>query len=152
MATFEKDFMLRQIRQLAQLIAQIVLRARAEGQYASGLEEVRATMAGGLGMDYEMLGQIDPASATLLAHDGEAVRTLAWITAQEGDLLEESGDPAAAQDQRRRALALYAECADRHPAEAAACREAARALATGTETGPLAEKYRRWLDSQSPAG
>jgi hypothetical protein len=58
-ATFEKDFILRQVHQLAQWVARIVLRARAEDQYASGLEEVRATMEGGLGIDYEMLGRID---------------------------------------------------------------------------------------------
>ena len=151
MATFEKDFILRQIRQLVQLIARIVLRTHAEGQYASGLEEVRATMEGYLGFDYEMLGRIDPASAALLVHDGEALRTLAWIAAQEGELLEGAGDPAAAQDQRRPALALYAECAKRYPGEAAACLEAARALAAETETGQLAKKYRRWLEPQLPA-
>jgi len=152
MATFEKDFILRQIRQLVRLIARIVLQARAEGQYASGLEEVRATMEGHLGFDYEVLGRIDPASAALLVHDGEVLRTLAWITAQEGELLDGANDLAAAQDQRRRALALYAECAERYPGEAAACREAACALAIKTETGLLAEQYRRWLDSQPPAG
>jgi hypothetical protein len=108
-------------------------------------------MEGYLGFDYEMLGRIDPASAALLVHEGEVLRTLAWIAAQEGELLESADDPAAAQDRRRRALALYAECAERHPAEAEACREAASTLATGTETGLPAEKYRRWLEPPSPA-
>ena len=145
MPEFERDFVLRQIRLLAQFVARIVARARADGQYASGLEAVRATMEDGLGKDYPMLRRLDPSSAALLVHDGEVLRTLAWIAAQEGDLLQGAGDPAAAQDLRRRALALYAECADRCPGEAATCREAARALAADPELGPLEDKYRRWL-------
>ncbi len=150
MASYEKDFILRQIRLLAQAIARIVARARAEERHASGLEEVRATMAGGPGLDYGMLDRLDPASAALLVRDGEVLRTLAWVAAQEGELLEGAGEPAAATERRRRALALYAECAERYPDEAASCREAARALASGTDLGPLDERHRRWLEGTSP--
>jgi hypothetical protein len=36
-ARFERDTLMRQVRQLADMIAALVLRARAEGSYESGL-------------------------------------------------------------------------------------------------------------------
>ncbi len=41
MSEFERDFLMRQIRQLAALIAQVVLRARTEEHDASAVTEVR---------------------------------------------------------------------------------------------------------------
>lgn len=151
MGEFEKDFVMRQIRQLAQLVARVVLRARSEGQVASGLEQIREAVESCLGMDYAMLSRIDPASAALLVHDGEVLRTLAWIAAQEGELHESAGDLVTARHQRCRAVALYAECSERFPGEDAACREAARALAGGAGLELLADKYRRWLGLPAPA-
>lgn len=135
MAEFERDFILRQIQQLARMVAQIVLRARSEGSYETGLEQVRSALAGGLDVDYEMLSRIDPASAALLVRDGEVLRTLAWIVAQESELRRGAGEVAEAERLRRRALALYDECARRFPEEGAACREAADALAGGVDPG-----------------
>lgn len=151
MGEFEKDFFMRQIRRLVQFIAQIVLGARIEGRQASGLERIREAVKDCLGMDYAMLSRLDPASAALLVHDGEVLRTLAWVAAREGELHESAGDLVTARHQRCRAVALYAECAERFPGEDTACREAARALAGGAELELLAGKYRRWLDLPAPA-
>jgi hypothetical protein len=145
MPEFERDFVLRHIRRLADLVARIVARAHAEDAYAAGLEALRAAMETGPGKEFEMLQRLEPASAALLVQEPEVLSTLARIATQEGDLRERGGDRATAQGLRLRALALYAECAERFPAEAVACRSAARALSAATDLSPLAEKYRRWL-------
>ncbi len=147
MPEFERDFILRQIRRIAQLIARLVRRAHEEGQYESGLEAVRAAVADGLGMDYGVFSRLDPASAALLVRDGEVLRTLAWIAAEEGGLAAGAGDAAGAERLRRRAIALDAECARRYPQEAPACLEAARELVGLIQVEALAPGDRRWLDS-----
>jgi hypothetical protein len=151
MGEFEKDFVMRQIRQLVQFIAQLVQKACTEDRQASGIEEIRTAVEKWLGIPPAVLDRLDPASIAQLIREGEVLRTLAWIAAQEGELHEATGDSEAARQRRYRAMTLYAECAECFPAEDAACREAARALAAGTEPGPLAERYRRWLDSPSSA-
>ena len=150
MGEFEKDFVMRQIRQLVQFIARLVREARTEDRQDSGIEELRTAVEKWLGISPAVLDRLEPASVARLVREGEVLRTLAWITAQEGELHEAAGDPEAARQRRYRALTLYAECAGCFPAEDAACREAARTLVAVTETGPLAEKHRRWLDSPSP--
>jgi hypothetical protein len=150
MSEFEKDFVMRQIRQLVQAIAQLVLRARTEEQCAAGLEGIRTAVEKWLGMSPAMLDRLDPASVAQLVREGEVLRTLAWIVAQEGAIHEAAGDPDAARQRRCRAVALYAECAERFSVEAVACRAAACALAEGTTLEPLDDRYRRWLESESP--
>src|SRR5512143_1094192 len=145
MPEFERDFILRQIRRIAQMVARIVLRAREQASYESGLEAVRAAVADGLGMDYGVLSRLDPASVALLVREGEVLRTLAWIAAQEGELTAGAGDAGGAERLRRRAIALYAECAERYPGEAPACLEAARALRDGAGDSALEPRLRRWL-------
>ncbi|HVP14551.1 MAG TPA: hypothetical protein VMS88_03340 [Terriglobales bacterium] len=149
MPEFERDFIVRQVKQLAQAVARIVAKAHDDGQYASGLEALRTAMQAGVGKELELLRRLDPASASVLAHDPEVLDALAWITAQESDLLSGTGDAASAQELRRRALALYAECARRFPDRATECRRAARALAARTDLTSLAEEHRRWLDGPS---
>ena len=149
MAEFEKDILLRQIRQLARMIAAIVSRARSEDRYDTGLEAVRAALEGGWDADYRVLNRIDAASAALLVRDGEVLRTLAWIAEQEAELHRGAGDLVSARNRRCRALALYAECAERFPEEEQACRESARALVDGLDCASLSEKHRRWLEDST---
>ena len=149
MGEFEKDFVMRQIRQLVQAIAQLVLRARTEEQCASGLEGIRTAVEEWLGMSPATLDRLEPASVAQLVREGEVLRTLAWIAAQEAAIHEAAGDPDAARQRRCRAVALYAECAERFSAKAVECRAAARELAEGTALGPLDDRYRRWLESDS---
>ena len=150
MAEFEKDFVIRQIRQLVRFIAQVVLGVQTEEQAASGLEEIRTAVEKWLGISPAVLDRLEPASVAQLVREGEVLGTLAWIAAQEGELHEAAGDPVAARHQRCRAVALYAECAERFPEEDAACREAARALARETGLELLPDRYRRWLEPESP--
>jgi hypothetical protein len=83
--------------------------------------------------------------------EGEALRTLAWIAAQEGDLLAAVGAAVEARRLRGRALALYGECALRFPEEAPACREAARTLVTVAGSEVSANDLRRWFGgSETP--
>ncbi len=147
MPEFERDFILRQIRRIAQMIARIVSQARERESYESGLEAVRAAVADGLGMDYGVLSRLDPASVALLVREGEVLRTLAWIAEQEAGLTAGAGDAGGAERLRRRAIGLYAECARSHPEEAQACLEEARALAGRVRVDALEAQHRRWLDA-----
>jgi hypothetical protein len=150
MGEFEKDFVMRQIRQLVRFIAQVVLRARTEERDASGIAEVRTAVEKWSGLSLDVLDRLEPASVAQLVREGEVLRTLAWVVAQEGEIHEAAGDAGAARQRRGRAIALYAECAERFPAEEAACREAARVLAEGTALESLADRHRRWLEPGTP--
>jgi hypothetical protein len=114
MGEFEKDFILRQIRQLARVVAEIVLRARASGQYESALQELHAAVKDALGMEYDTLSRLDPASVALLARDAEGLEVLSRIASQEAELHEAAGDEAAALHLRHRAAEIEAERARRH--------------------------------------
>lgn len=109
MSLFERDTIKRQIRQLGDAIAAIVFRAKAEGNYETGLEAVRAAAEGGLGVDYAMLERLAPASAAMLLRDAELIRTYAWICEEEADLLDRAGRRGEANARRARAAELVAE-------------------------------------------
>jgi len=109
MGRFERDTLMRQVRQMADVIAALVLRARSEGDYESGLEAIRTAAGGGLGVDYAMLDRLAPGSAAMLLRSADLIRTYAWICEQEADLYERAGDQESAAARRLRATELYAE-------------------------------------------
>lgn len=143
---------MRQIRQMADAIAALVLRVRAEGNYESGLEAVRETAERGLGVNYKVLERLDPASAAMLLRATDALRTYAWICGEEADLLERAGNREAAAARRGRAIALYRETAARDPAQDGECRGAAALLAQGATVVELDESCRRWLAASGERG
>jgi hypothetical protein len=128
MPEFERDYVLRHIRQLARLVAQLLLKARTERPSEAEVHEVSRAAATALGLDPELFERLDAGSLALFVRDGESLRTLVWITAREAELLESLGDLDESARQRLRAAALAEECARRFPGEADACREALRDL------------------------
>jgi hypothetical protein len=133
MSAFEHDFLMRQIRQLAQVVARMLLGARDEGSCEAALREVRKAKAAALAVEEGLVDRLDPASLALLVRDGESLRTIAWVTAREGELHARLGQATEAARLRLRAIALYEECARRFPGEAGACQADAAALAAETE-------------------
>ncbi len=131
MSAFDHDFIMRQIRQLAQVVARLVSRAADDGSCDAAVGEIRTAKAAALGVEEGLLERLDPASLALLVRDGESLRTVAWVTAQESALHARLGPPGEAARLRARAIALYDECARRFPAEADACRAAGDALSAG---------------------
>jgi hypothetical protein len=136
MSAFDHDFLMRQIRQLAQVVARLVFRAVEDGSCDAAVGEVRKAKAVAFGVEVGLLDRLEPASLALLVRDGESLRTLAWVTAQESDLRARMDRSAEAARLRARAIALYAECALRFPEEADACRAAGDALSAGSGEEP----------------
>ena len=146
MSRFERDLIKRQIQQLGEAVAAILLRARAEHDYESGLEAVRLRAQEGLGVDYAMLSRLAPASAAMLLRDGEVIQTYARICAGEATLEQAAGREAAAQALRRRALELFIDAALRDRSLEAECRRQVAELGLSTERAGLAPAYGAWLD------
>ncbi len=116
MARFEQDTVKRQIRQLGDLVAAIVSRARADQDYESGLEAIRDAAGEGFGLDRSMLDRLDAASAALLLRDSESARVYAAVCAAEAELLEKLGRSAEAAERAERASQV--ERASRGPSRA----------------------------------
>jgi hypothetical protein len=103
MPDFERDLILRQIRQLGDLVAAIVARVRAEADCESGLEAIREAADHGFGPDRSLLDRLDPASAMLLLRDAESAGIYARVCAAEAELLERLGRGETAAGLRARA-------------------------------------------------
>lgn len=108
MSRFERDTIQRQIRQLGELLAQVLARARAEKSYESGLDAIREASATGFGPDRSLLDRLEPASAVLLLRDREAAETYAAVLAAEAELLAGLGRGEDAKRLERRAAAVTA--------------------------------------------
>jgi len=141
---FERDTIKRQIKQLGDAVAALVLRAKAEADYDTGLEAVRNRAQDGLGIDYALLGRLAPDSAAMLLRDGEVVGTYAWITAEEASLEQAAGRTDEAARLRCRAAELYVEAAQLDRSGEAECRAAIAELDVRAED--LGPRYRAWLD------
>jgi hypothetical protein len=91
MPRFEQDMIKRQIRQLGDLVAAIVARARIDEDYESGLEAIREAADKGFGVDRSVLDRVDAASAAMLLGDAERARVYAQVCAAEAETLEKLG-------------------------------------------------------------
>ena len=96
MPEFERDLLMRQIRQLGDLVAAIVARARADERYENGLEAIRHAAEHGFGPDRALIDRLGPRSAAMLLRDAEAVRVYAGVCAAEAGLLAALGRHAEA--------------------------------------------------------
>ena len=114
MAIENKDYLLRQIERLAELVAALVggVGSVEMKEVARECERVKATLLGPLRDGFD---RIDPKSAVMLIGGGEKTRLLARVLELEGDLHAERGDAKAALSARRQSLALLDALAQREP-------------------------------------
>jgi hypothetical protein len=149
MGIAERDYILRMIERLGQMIAAI-LKKRRDGEPAEArrmLDDLRTEMFGGLG---GALDAVDPTSVVGLAGDRERARAYAVLLALEADLREE-GEPRWAARARRRALEIHLESARRHPGEVRAeDRDAIAGLATHVDVAKLPDALREILAKVAP--
>ena len=106
MARFGEDTITRQIRQLGEIIAAIVARARSDGDYAGGLEAMREAGLEELGVRRALLDTMDPTSAAMLLRDAHRRSMYADLCSAEAELLEEMGRTEEAARLKRRAAIL----------------------------------------------
>jgi hypothetical protein len=108
MSALQRDYIERQIEQLAQAIAQILELVRT-GQFDPALIVVRKTYEAVLGPLQPVLERLDAASAVELlgAFESDRIRMYAALLAEEGTIHELRGHTARAQQCYGRALELY---------------------------------------------
>jgi hypothetical protein len=139
----EQDYILRQLRAVAEAIAR-ALGARGRGDHVAEQQSFAAAWG-------ELLGPLAPVARGADAHTvasliGDARRTLAasdLVAAQADGVAARQGDPAAASE-RRRATALLIEAAARDP-NAPGLADAAQRLLAHAESAALGAAERSRL-------
>jgi hypothetical protein len=157
LSLFERDYFKRLVEQLARALAAI-RRTGSGGPTDAGLEIVRESCRDVLGVPYEMLQSIDPASAALLLNDAKLSQPIkvsgyARLLEAQAELHMERGEETEAELSMNRALALYIESLLIDPAHDEGLAGLER-MRTKTDTRRLGERYREFLaelDSKVPA-
>ncbi|WP_163993614.1 hypothetical protein [Pyxidicoccus caerfyrddinensis] len=106
--SIRKDYIERLIEEFAAALARI-LKARREQKFADAQRLIQDTALSTLGMEYGALLLADPASTARLLGSPVRVKVLARLVAEEGELLQQQGDPVTASARFHFSLALYAE-------------------------------------------
>ena len=91
MSRFEQDTIKRQIRQMGEVVAAIMTRARAEHDLEFGLRAIREATATDFGLDRSLLDRLDVPSAAVLLRVADRVRLYAQVCTAEAELLEALG-------------------------------------------------------------
>lgn len=99
----EDDYILRQIRELGQVLARI-LGLQAKGEAAAADAELEAARAKLLGGRAELLQFLDPASGAALLGEPRAILAAAEVCAMEAELLRARGADSRAVTTECRAL------------------------------------------------
>jgi len=143
----ERDLIVRQIKQLAALVARVLtgkmLAPEAE-------EELRRSTREMLGVEAELLGALDARSAADLLARSERIALYARIVSAQAEVRARTGDAPGANEERRRALQLWIEAGLRGPLddEGAA---AVAALEGKVARSDLPERHRAWLAKRGGA-
>lgn len=136
----EKDFIVRLIRQLAEVLARALGLAR-KGQFDEAVAVLESSCPALLGMDYAPLALVDSASAAAILREPERVKTFARLLATAAEIYELKGDAPAARSKWQHALEVYFEAARLRPDDEEAA-EQIRALAKKVPPDLLPERYR----------
>ncbi|MBL8953791.1 MAG: hypothetical protein JNK82_23650 [Myxococcaceae bacterium] len=129
MPVTDRDFVMRAVKQLAELLAR-ALKLKCDEKY----DEAAQTLEGGagdlLGLDFGALALVDSASGAQLLGDVQRIRTFAQLLEELSAVHRAAGDEAKARARARHAHEMYGEALRRKAddAESAAGRERLRAL------------------------
>lgn len=103
----EKDYVKRQIKQLAKALARAVSLGRG-GQLEDAQESIRAACGEGLGLDLELLAMLDRQRAITALGSAERVRAYAALLEAQADIEDLANRPEAARALRARAEEILA--------------------------------------------
>jgi hypothetical protein len=103
----EKDYVQRQIKQLAKAVARAMSLGRG-GQLEDAQEGIRAACGEGLGFDLELLAMLDCQRAIAALGSAERVRAYAALLEAQADIEDFANRPEAARAFRVRADELLA--------------------------------------------
>ena len=102
------DYILRQVRQVGELMAAIS--AGARGKVAPGIDEaLREAYRALLGLDAGLADSLSPSSLLRMLHEPDTRRALVELVTAHGDLCLQRDDAEGAVRRWRRAVALLAE-------------------------------------------
>ena len=119
MALYERDFILRVIKQLVDAIARALGLAK-EGKQQEAQALLEEACGALLGMDYRTLALVDGASAASLLGDPSRVFAFARLVVGMADVAQAAGDALTERQHCVHALELVREVLSRRPAHAEA--------------------------------
>jgi hypothetical protein len=140
MPVVDKDYIVRVIKQIADLFARIV-KLIEKREYDTALRVVQDACPKLVGFDYAPLAFADAESAAKLLVDKDKVKIFAQLVQKEAELLELKGDDSAA-DKRRFAAQLWAEALGRNAVADPAQADALRALVERVGPEALSDRHR----------
>lgn len=116
-ASERRDFILRMIAQLRQMVAAVMGKVRANESAAEALAQAREAVVALLGPMAEVALRLDSATAGQMVNDPSVLHAWAEFTAAEAEVHRAAGDASAADAHARRALELALEAHQRTPAD-----------------------------------
>ena len=108
----ERDYLMRMIAQLSAVIARILFAKNAQN-YVEALQLAQNAYGQLLGLNGELVEQMDAATLALLLGEKEKIKALATLLREEGDILHLQGNAPAGNAKYEKALALFQEALTR---------------------------------------
>jgi len=139
MSLYERDYLKRQLKQLALLVARLA-GLKKRGQLDAAREEHASAVGELLGLDHGVLARIDTPTAARLLGTPERLRIYAELVLAEADLLADSDEQAQSEQRFRRAAELFGEVLLR--AKDSDAEEALRAILARRPELQLPGRYR----------
>jgi len=131
----ERDYLMRMIAQLSAVIARILFAKNAQN-YAEALQLAQNAYDQLLGLNGELVEQMDAATLSMLLGEKEKIKALAALLREEGEILCLQGSPANGKVKYEKALALFQEALRQSTSGDTECEAAISALQTKIQTAP----------------
>ncbi|HEX8694233.1 MAG TPA: hypothetical protein VF746_17565 [Longimicrobium sp.] len=139
-----KDYILRLIRQVAQMMAAMLLRKQS-GDLAGALGECRAAVGELLGPLGDLAPRLDSETAAHMVADADVLAAWAGVVAEEADVHRLRGDGPAAAAGEKRALELALEAHLRTSADRPELLALLARLRPAVDASTLAPRHREAL-------
>ena len=123
----ERDYLMRMIAQLSAVIARILFAKNAQN-YVEALQLAQNAYGQLLGLNGELVEQMDAATLALLLGEKEKIKALATLLREEGDILHLQDNAAIGNTKYEKALALFQEALRQTSSQDGECEAAIAAL------------------------
>ncbi len=129
----ERDYIMRMIAQLAAVLAKIFGAKNAQN-YAEALQIAQGSYEQLLGLNGELVDQMDAATLIMLLGEKEKIKALAALLREEGEILHLQAKPFEGNAKYEKALALFQEARRMSTTGDTECEAAIQALQTKLKT------------------
>ena len=102
----QKDYIIRLIAQLSQVLSKIIF-ARQAKNFDQALQIAQTTYEELFGLSGEMVHKLDPETLAQLLNDKEKIKGLAALLREEGNVFLEKGNTQEGRSRFRKSLGLY---------------------------------------------